>query len=76
MTALPAHITKPDARGVERLALSLDETAKAIGCSSRHLQAQLKEKNIDLPSFRLGRLRLFPVDAIRKWISEQCETQG
>lgn len=72
MTTLPDHLLRPDHRGVERLALTLDETAKAIGCSPRHLQMQLKAKAINIPSFRLGRLRLFPVDAVREWLANKC----
>ncbi|MCC7313312.1 MAG: helix-turn-helix domain-containing protein [Planctomycetes bacterium] len=65
---------RPDARGVERLALSVSEVARSLGCSERHLQAQIKKGAIDIPSVRLGRLRLFPVDAVRDWLQREARS--
>ena len=71
MTALPAHLLKPNALGVERLALTTSELAKALGISVRHLQSQIKAGAICLPSIRLGRSRLFPIEAVKTWLAEQ-----
>lgn len=73
MTTFPAHIVKPDHRGVERLAMTMAETARAMGISERHFQAGLKSGAIDIPNFRIGRCRLFPVEQVRRWLQVKCE---
>lgn len=69
----PDHLVRPDHRGVERLALTLGELAKALGVSERHIQQQIKNGEIDIPSLRLGRCRLFPVDSVKAWLAEQVK---
>lgn len=71
---LPEHLLRPNARGVERLAITTSELAQAMGCSTRHLQAQIQKREIDIPSIRLGRLRLFPVDAVRDWLQRKSQS--
>lgn len=58
-------------RGIERLALSLDETAEALGLSRRKLQQLIAAK--ELPVTRIGRRVVVPVDALRKWLADRAE---
>ncbi len=68
---LPEHLLRPDVHGVERLALNTSELARALGCSERHIQSMAKSGALNIPSFRLGRLRLFPVEGVKKWLVEK-----
>ena len=58
----PAHIP--------RLALTVEESAESIAISPRLLTDLAVNKII--PSFRLGRRRLFAVDVLRDWVNEQA----
>lgn len=64
------HLTKAYPE-VMRLALSLDETAEAVGLSRRKLQ-QLIAAN-ELPVKRVGRRVVVPIDSLRKWLADRAE---
>ena len=55
-----------------RLALSVEEAAQALGVSEAHLRALLPE----LPHVHLGRRVVIPVDSLRAWLRERAETEG
>jgi hypothetical protein len=54
-----------------RLALRIDEAAEAMGIAEGTVRNYLSQ----IPHFRLGRTLLFPVDGLRKWASDQVDTQ-
>ncbi|GMV70166.1 MAG: hypothetical protein AMXMBFR77_00050 [Phycisphaerales bacterium] len=56
---------------IERLALSLDETAEAVGLSRRKLQQLIAAK--EFPFTRIGRRVVVPIDALRKWLADRAE---
>ena len=83
MTALPVSITaslaklaQPGPNGTPRLALKLSELARAWGMSERALQYAVSKGELSIPHFRVGQSRLYPIDAIQKWMAEKCRTDG
>jgi excisionase family DNA binding protein len=56
-----------------RLALRPREAAKALGVSERTLWTWTKEGRV--PCVRLGSSVRYPVDALKRWLSEQAETK-
>jgi hypothetical protein len=54
-----------------RLALRMEEAAEALGIAEGTVRNYLPQ----IPHFRLGRTLLFPVDGLRKWLSDQADTQ-
>lgn len=56
---------------VPKLALSIVETAEAIGVCERTVQTLLS--NGEIPSVRVGQRRLIPVDALKEWLSKRIE---
>jgi excisionase family DNA binding protein len=69
MLSRPAMQT-PAAGTVPRLALSVRETAEALGISERTLAAAVQAGTAP-PSFLFGRLRLFPVRSVERWLQDQ-----
>lgn len=59
---------------VERLALSLDETAEALSISRRKVQQLVTRREI--PFARVDRRLVFPVDQLREWLREQASGEG
>ena len=55
----------------ERLALTVSETADALGVSVRHLRDLLPE----IPHIYLGNRIVIPVDQMRKWLAEQTKIE-
>ena len=55
----------------ERLALSVPETATALGVSERHLRDLLPE----IPHTRLGGRVVIPVEQMRKWLADQTKIE-
>ena len=55
----------------ERLALSVPETAAALGVSERHLRDLLPE----IPHTRLGGRVVIPVEQMRKWLADQTKIE-
>ena len=53
------------------LALRPREAAKALGISERTLWAWTHDG--DLPHVRIGRMTLYPVDALRDWLRRRVE---
>ena len=53
-----------------RLALSIEETCQALGCSHDFWQANIAPS---MPVVRLGRRKLVPVRAIEQWLAEHAE---
>ena len=56
---------------VGRLALSVQETAAAVGVSSRTIRTLIKSG--DLPHFRLGARVLVEVEALRQFVEERTK---
>jgi hypothetical protein len=56
--------------GVQRLALSKSEAAKALGVSVDFFDAHVQH---ELACVRRGRRRLYPVAAVEQWLAEQSE---
>lgn len=54
-----------------RLALSLAETARALGVSERHV----REIPPDLPHVHLGRRVVIPVEALREWLRDRASVE-
>ena len=69
---LPAKVN-PDVqlRLNERLALRPKEAAAALGISERKFR-QISPK---LPAVWFDRMKLYPVDSLRKWLNEEAERQ-
>jgi hypothetical protein len=55
---------------VPRLALQADEAAEAIGVSKRSFYEHVAA---ELPVIRRGRLRLYPVAGLERWVVENAE---
>ena len=60
---------------VPRLALSMREVAESLGVSERTV-AQWVSAGVAPPSFRQGRLRLFPVAAVEAWLLDRTREAG
>ncbi|HLA85762.1 MAG TPA: helix-turn-helix domain-containing protein [Thermoguttaceae bacterium] len=56
---------------VPRLALRLPEAAMACGLSESFLHNMANSGEI--PSIKIGRVRLFPVERLRKWLLDASE---
>ena len=65
-TVVSAGIEQPDGLR-DRLALSVEEAAAALGVSERHLRAILTE----IPHTYLGRRVVIPVEGLRTWLQER-----
>ena len=55
----------------ERLALTVSETAAALGVSERHLRDLLPE----IPHTYLGSRIVIPVGTMQKWLEEQTKNE-
>ena len=55
----------------ERLALTVAETATALGVSERHLRDLLPE----IPHAYLGNRIVIPVEQVQKWLAEQTKIE-
>lgn len=56
---------------IEKLALSVPEAAEALGVS--RAQAYIMINSGELPSIRVGRRRLVPLDKLKLWIEDREE---
>ena len=56
---------------IEKLTLSVPEAAEALGVS--RAQAYIMVNSGELPSIRVGRRRLVPLDKLRLWIDGREE---
>jgi excisionase family DNA binding protein len=61
-----------EADPVPRLALRLPEAAMACGLSESFLHNMANSGEI--PSVKIGRVRLFPVERLRKWLLDASES--
>lgn len=59
---------------VERLALSLDETAEALSISRRKVQQLVTRREI--PFARVDRRLVFPIDQLREWLASKLERES
>ena len=55
----------------ERLALTVAETAAALGVSERHLRDLLPE----IPHTRLGGRVVIPIEPMQKWLADQTKIE-
>ncbi|HEU4722002.1 MAG TPA: helix-turn-helix domain-containing protein [Gemmatimonadaceae bacterium] len=60
-------------RPIPRLALTREEAAVALGMS---LNSFIRHVARDLPVVRRGRLRLYPVSGLERWVRENQEQAG
>jgi len=74
----PLNEAERDIETVPRLALTRSELAKALGVSDRIVTRLLANRKSGVPVVRLpGCSRpLFPVEAVREWLSQLQESQG
>lgn len=63
-----------DANPTPRLALRPKDATKALGIGLRLLWS-LTNQNL-VPHVRLGRAVVYPVDELRRWLSEQAQKKG
>ena len=54
-----------------RLALSIEEAAQALGVSESHMRTL----RVELPCIHLGGRVVFPVDALREWLRAKAEAE-
>ena len=59
---------------VKKVALSIDETAAALGVSRPTVYNLLHKQ--DFPSFRVGGRTLVSVDGLRAWVAAQAAAGG
>jgi excisionase family DNA binding protein len=59
---------------IPRLALTPRETGQALGVSERTVNTWISEEI--LPSTKIGRCRLIPVDSLRQWLVERVADGG
>ena len=57
---------------MEKLALTVEETAESIGVSDRKVRDLIHIE--DFPVVRLGGRIVIPVDPLRDWLREKAET--
>jgi len=69
--APPTPTTPSDIQPVQRLALSREEAAKALGVSERHLWTYTNCGEI--PHIRIGNRVLYPVDMLYDWMDKQAK---
>jgi hypothetical protein len=60
-------------RAVPRLALQRSDAAAALGMSAEHFDQHVKAH---LPVVYSGRLRLYPVEALQRWLDREAVTPG
>lgn len=63
-----------NAEKVEKFALSIDETAVALGISRPTVYALMKKQGF--PSFRVGGRTLISADGLKAWIAIQTADGG
>ena len=67
-------LAKMDVASVPRLALRPAEAARALGLSERTLWTLADAGTV--PSVRVGKLRLFPVAVLQRWLIAQAGQAG
>ncbi len=70
MTTAPSD---PD--HVERLALTVEQAARAIGVSPRKFRELLLNKDAGIPVVRLGRRLVVPKNALQEWLANSVGKQ-
>ena len=60
-------------RAVPRLALQRSEAAAALGMSAEHFDEHVKAH---LPVVYSGRLRLYPVEGLQRWLDHESVRPG
>lgn len=68
------RVTPQPGRSVPRIALSIEEAARALSLSPRTVE-ELARRG-ELPAFRVGKRWLFAVQALRRWADEQTAAQA
>lgn len=66
--------TADEGNATPRLALRPKDATKALGIGSRLLWSMTNRGEI--PHVRLGRAVVYPVDDLRRWLSEQAQKNG
>ena len=74
----PDTVSQPDAadetNATPRLALRPKDATKALGIGPRLLWSMTNRGEI--PHVRIGRAVVYPVDELRRWLSEQAQMKG
>lgn len=60
-------------RTVPTLALQRSEAAAALGMSAEHFDEYVKDH---LPCVYSGRLRLYPITGLQRWLDEEAVSPG
>lgn len=60
-------------QAADRLAVTVQEAADTVGLSRAALYPLIMRGEI--PSFRVGKRRLVPMEALRRWMEEQIAAQ-
>jgi predicted DNA-binding transcriptional regulator AlpA len=75
-----ARIPRTGTNGVEgdlpRLALRPREAAKALGIGERKLWEVTADHTSGIPHVRLGKVVVYPVDELRRWLAERAQRKG
>lgn len=64
----------PDIEVIPKIALSVQETALAIGVSDRTVHSLIKSG--ELPTMRIGTRQLVPTDVLREWCRERTRASA
>jgi predicted DNA-binding transcriptional regulator AlpA len=64
------HVSQPAAAVVERLALRLDEIAKALGVSRSAIERERRAGRFPRPDLTIGRMPLWRPETVRRWVEE------
>lgn len=72
--AQPPPLTTLNAPTTERLALRKKETAQTMGVSERMIHSMVQSG--ELPSFKMGRVVLIPVEGIKAYMEARTQKGG
>jgi excisionase family DNA binding protein len=59
---------------MDRISVRVPDALQMTGMKRSTFYRELSAGNI--PSFRVGSVRLIPVDGLRRWVDQQAETQA
>ena len=63
----------PEREAVPRLALRLDDVAKALGLSRRTLERERSAGRLPSPDLTIGRMPLWRLQTISRWLDGQAD---
>ncbi len=66
----------PNVDSSPRLALRPKDAARALGIGERKLWSITADQTSGIPHVRFGRVVVYPVDELRRWLAAQSERKG